>query len=286
MVHRHEPPRKLLTLPGANRGCESPFGGSGCLETLSPNTRRSGSAYPVVTCSPVSPDSDNLPAVPADLAAMRVGYAAQAMNSPAPESNLDVAALEDGWLPLLRRWLDQARSAGVVEPNAMVLATVDDGGSAGLAHGPVQGVVRGRAGLLHQLRLHQGQATRGRPVRLGDLRLDRVRTPGHGPRPGRTGRPRDHRRLLAHPPAGFAARRLGLAAVAADRVPERPRREARGGHRAVRRHGTGSGAAGLGRTPAPARDRRVLAGPRQPHAQPGARHPSGEGGWTATRLQP
>lgn len=76
----------------------------------------------------MSPDSDNLPAVPADLAAMRVGYAAQAMNSPAPESNLDVAALEDGWLPLLRRWLDQARSAGVVEPNAMVLATVDEAG--------------------------------------------------------------------------------------------------------------------------------------------------------------
>ncbi|TQF74358.1 pyridoxamine 5'-phosphate oxidase [Rhodococcus spelaei] len=56
---------------------------------------------------------------------MRVAYAAQGMNSPAQESNLDVAALADGWLPLLQKWMDQASAAGIAEPNAMVLATVD-----------------------------------------------------------------------------------------------------------------------------------------------------------------
>lgn len=59
---------------------------------------------------------------------MRVGYAAQGLNPPVPESNLSVEALGGGWLPLLRRWLDQARNAGVAEPNAMVLATVDGAG--------------------------------------------------------------------------------------------------------------------------------------------------------------
>ncbi|EME23006.1 pyridoxamine 5'-phosphate oxidase [Rhodococcus triatomae] len=65
---------------------------------------------------------------PVDLAAMRVAYAVQESNSPVPELNLDVATVADGWLPLLQRWIDQARAAGTSEPNAMVLATVDEGG--------------------------------------------------------------------------------------------------------------------------------------------------------------
>ena len=42
-------------------------------------------------------------------------------------SDLDVDWLADGWLALLHRWIDDAEAAGIVEPNAMVLATVDDG---------------------------------------------------------------------------------------------------------------------------------------------------------------
>ncbi|QUR67148.1 pyridoxamine 5'-phosphate oxidase [Mycobacterium spongiae] len=41
--------------------------------------------------------------------------------------DLDFDWLDDGWLALLRRWMSDAQHAGVVEPNAMVLATVDDG---------------------------------------------------------------------------------------------------------------------------------------------------------------
>jgi pyridoxamine 5'-phosphate oxidase len=41
--------------------------------------------------------------------------------------DLDEDWLADGWLALLRAWLDDAQRAGVAEPNAMVLATVADG---------------------------------------------------------------------------------------------------------------------------------------------------------------
>lgn len=84
--------------------------------------------YPGVTCSAVSSDVEPPAADPVDLAAMRVAYAAQDPNSPARELNLDVSTVADGWLPLLQRWIDQAKAAGTSEPNAMVLATVDEDG--------------------------------------------------------------------------------------------------------------------------------------------------------------
>jgi pyridoxamine 5'-phosphate oxidase len=42
-------------------------------------------------------------------------------------SDLDVDWLADGWLALLHKWIDEAEAAGIVEPNAMVLATVENG---------------------------------------------------------------------------------------------------------------------------------------------------------------
>ena len=41
--------------------------------------------------------------------------------------DLDVDWLDDGWLALLRKWIDDAERAGVAEPNAMVLTTVEAG---------------------------------------------------------------------------------------------------------------------------------------------------------------
>ncbi|VBA51143.1 Pyridoxine/pyridoxamine 5'-phosphate oxidase [Mycobacterium attenuatum] len=41
--------------------------------------------------------------------------------------HLDVDWLDGGWLALLRRWMSDAQRAGVIEPNAMVLATVENG---------------------------------------------------------------------------------------------------------------------------------------------------------------
>ncbi|MBM7458021.1 pyridoxamine 5'-phosphate oxidase [Rhodococcus coprophilus] len=67
--------------------------------------------------------------VPAnDLAAMRAHYdiagAEQALSD-----ELDPALVSDGWLPLFGRWLAAAVEAAVPEPNAMVLATVDEAGN-------------------------------------------------------------------------------------------------------------------------------------------------------------
>lgn len=56
------------------------------------------------------------------LAAMRVEYQ-EKDNS----GDLDVDWLEAGWEVLLRNWIGDAERAGIAEPNAMVLATVEAG---------------------------------------------------------------------------------------------------------------------------------------------------------------
>ena len=59
------------------------------------------------------------------LAGMRVEYgSAEKDGSP----DLDADWLADGWVALLRKWLADAERAGVAEPNAMVVGTVDDTG--------------------------------------------------------------------------------------------------------------------------------------------------------------
>jgi pyridoxamine 5'-phosphate oxidase len=56
---------------------------------------------------------------------MRVEYgSAEKDGSP----DLDADWLADGWVALLRKWLADAERAGVAEPNAMVVGTVDDTG--------------------------------------------------------------------------------------------------------------------------------------------------------------
>ncbi len=62
------------------------------------------------------------PVNPLDLASMRISYGSPAVNE---------ADLPADWLTQFERWLADAVAAGVVEPNAMVLATVTtDGGPA------------------------------------------------------------------------------------------------------------------------------------------------------------
>ena len=63
------------------------------------------------------PDNDHL-------AAMRKEYGSKERDG---SPDLDVDWLDDGWLALLRRWIGEAESGGVAEPNAMVLCTVSDG---------------------------------------------------------------------------------------------------------------------------------------------------------------
>jgi len=54
---------------------------------------------------------------------MRVEYGSVEKDG---SSDLDVDWLADGWLALLHKWIHDAEQAGVTEPNAMVLATVND----------------------------------------------------------------------------------------------------------------------------------------------------------------
>ena len=58
------------------------------------------------------------------LAAMRVEYGSVEKDG---SSDLDVDWLAEGWLSLLHKWIHEAEAAGVAEPNAMVLATVESG---------------------------------------------------------------------------------------------------------------------------------------------------------------
>ena len=55
---------------------------------------------------------------------MRVEYGSVEKDG---SSDLDIDWLAEGWLVLLHNWIDEAEEAGIVEPNAMVLATVEDG---------------------------------------------------------------------------------------------------------------------------------------------------------------
>nr|WP_193044196.1 pyridoxamine 5'-phosphate oxidase [Mycolicibacterium baixiangningiae] len=59
------------------------------------------------------------------LARMRVEYGSVEKDG---SPDLDADWLADGWVPLLRRWLADAETAGLPEPNAIVLGTVDAGG--------------------------------------------------------------------------------------------------------------------------------------------------------------
>lgn len=45
-----------------------------------------------------------------------------------PDTELDENAVSGGWEPLLRRWIEEAAAAGIAEPNAMVLGTLDSTG--------------------------------------------------------------------------------------------------------------------------------------------------------------
>jgi pyridoxamine 5'-phosphate oxidase len=59
------------------------------------------------------------------LAAMRVEYGSTEKDG---SPDLDADWLADGWVALLRKWLADAEDGGIVEPNAMVVGTVDGRG--------------------------------------------------------------------------------------------------------------------------------------------------------------
>lgn len=59
---------------------------------------------------------------------MRVSYGEIGPQRPVVEPDLEPSWLDDGWVALARRWVEEAVEAGLPEPNAMVLGTVDADG--------------------------------------------------------------------------------------------------------------------------------------------------------------
>ena len=185
--------------------------------------------------------------------------------------DLDDDWLADGWIALLRKWLADAQDADIAEPNAMVIGTVDDRGRPVTRTVLCKGVDEAGITFFTNYDSDKGEQLADHPVRLGDVPVVRARTPGARPGPGDQGVAGSHRRLLVQATARLAARGMGVAPVAADRVARGAARPAGRGHRAVRRPRRRAGAAELGRLPHRTGGRRVLAGPGEPGAQQDSR---------------
>jgi pyridoxamine 5'-phosphate oxidase len=83
-----------------------------------------GTCYRLVTTAVMSGRSVAAVAQSGDehLARMRAEYGSVEKDG---SPDLDIDWLADGWVVLLRKWIDDAERAGLAEPNAMVVATAD-----------------------------------------------------------------------------------------------------------------------------------------------------------------
>lgn len=86
-------------------------------EQNSPGSTEARVGFATEETTPEYPDVDAAMRAEMDIAAMRAEYGG--------DRDLDESWLVDGWEPLLRNWIEQATRAGIAEPNAMVLATVE-----------------------------------------------------------------------------------------------------------------------------------------------------------------
>ena len=197
----------------------------------------------------------------AQLAQMRVDYR---------RDELDVGDLAGTWHEQLARWLADATAAGVVEPNAMVLATAGDDGTPSSRTVLCKDVDERGVVFYTNYTSAKSHDLRVDPARRGDLPLVRRSTgrctcaarssgsPRRRPTP--TGRPARAARSWAR-----GRRRSRPTCATATRSTPRWRPPS-----AVRRRRRGAGAAALGRLADRPGQRRVLAGPGQPDARPAA----------------
>ena len=206
------------------------------------------------------------------LADMRVDYR---------RDELDVGDLAATWHEQLARWLDDATAAGVVEPNAMVLATTDDDGTPSSRTVLCKGVDERGVVLYTNYTSAKSHDLRTTRHAAGHVPLVRAAAAGEPARRRRAGDAGGDPRVLGDAPARLAARRLGVGAVAPRRRPAGPRRRPRRDRAALRRRRRGPGAAALGRLADRPRAGGVLAGPGEPDARPAAlraRPSTGRGG--------
>ena len=115
---------------------------------------------------------------------------------------MDAADLLPDPIAQFRRWLDEARAAGVEMPEAMTLATADAGRAALGAHGAPQGGRRRRLPLLHEHGEQEGARARREPS--GGARLPLAAgaaAAGDRRRDGGAAPARRGRGVLPHAPA-------------------------------------------------------------------------------------
>ena len=203
---------------------------------------------------------------------MRVEYgSAEKDGSP----DLDADWLADGWVALLRTWLTDAERAGVAEPNAMVVGTVDAAGR------PVTRAVLCKSvdetGITFYTNYDsaKGEELAATPYASATFPWFLLGRQVHVRGPVTKVAARADRRLLVQAAARFTAGRVGVAPVEADRVACGAAGTVGRRDRTIRRPRRGAGAAELGWISDRARGRRILAGPGEPGAQQDSRQRRG-----------
>ena len=193
---------------------------------------------------------------------MRVEYgSAEKDGSP----DLDADWLDDGWVALLRKWIDDAERSGVAEPNAMVLATVADGRPTSRSV-LCKSVDETGITFFTNYDSAKGAELAATPYASATFPWYQLGRQVHLRGPVSKVDPAGHRGLLVQAAARLSIGRVGIAPVPSDRVARGVARPAGRGDRALRRPGAGSGARGLGRLSACSRVGRILAGTGKPVA--------------------
>jgi Pyridoxamine 5'-phosphate oxidase len=173
---------------------------------------------------------------------MRVEYGSVEKDG---SGDLDSDWLADGWVALLRKWLADAERAGVAEPNAMVVGTVDRLGRPVTRTVLCKSVDEIGISFYTNYDSAKGEELAATPYASATFPWFLLGRQVHVRGPVTKVSPEQTADCLACGVAGTVGRR--------DATIRRPR--------------AGSGAAELGRIPDCARGRRVLAGPGEPGAQ-------------------
>ena len=119
------------------------------------------------------------------------------------------ADLGDDPIERFRTWLEEAREAGVLFPEAAALATADARGRPAVRHVLVKGADE-RGGFLHKPREPQGTAPRREPERGARVPVARARPPSLRRRDGRAHHAGGIGGLLPHAASRGAGRGVGL----------------------------------------------------------------------------
>ena len=193
---------------------------------------------------------------------------------------LDRTDLADDPIVQFQRWYDDAAIAGLEEPNAMTLATVDEHGQPDRARRAAPRRRRTRLRVVHEPQQPQRARARGEPARRAGVPLGALAPPGPRDRHGDADRRRGVGRVLRHAVhvrvRSARGRRCRARCSTTEPTLDHAVAEIEERYRGHRR----AAATALGRVPPRARDARGVAGPRQPAARPVPLHSRDGDAWS------